>query len=134
MTMSQAGAIASSGQNVAMRPQTQNNVRARRGSATPRTWLTPYLFLLPYFLVTCVFFLYPLAYATVLAFYQTSGPGHREYVGWDNFRFVLRDPDFRTALGNTLIFTLCSIIIQLPLSLALAMLLNSKTGRLKGIF
>jgi ABC-type sugar transport system permease subunit len=99
-----------------------------------RTRAAPYLFLLPYFLVTAVFFLYPLVYATVLAFYQTSGPANRTFVGLDNFRFVLADPDFRRALGNTVLFTVCSICIQLPLSLALAMLLNARSDRFKGFF
>jgi len=99
-----------------------------------RTRAAPYLFLLPYFLVTAVFFLYPLFYAAVLAFYQTNGPAYRAYVGLDNFRFILRDPDFHTALWNTTVFALCSIFIQLPLSLGLALLLNARQGRLKGFF
>lgn len=94
----------------------------------------PYLFLLPYFLVTLVFFLYPLLYATVLAFFQTSGPSRRAFVGLDNFVFVLGDPDFRKALLNTTIFTICSIGVQLPLSLGLALLLNARNDRLKGFF
>jgi ABC-type sugar transport system permease subunit len=99
-----------------------------------RERFAPYLFLLPYFLVTAVFFLYPLAYATVLAFYQTSGPARKAFVGLDNFRFVLADPDFHRALWNTTVFAICSVCIQLPLSLALAMMLNSRSDRLKGVF
>ena len=76
-----------------------------------RTRAAPYLFLLPYFLVTAVFFLYPLFYAAVLAFYQTNGPAYRAFVGLDNFRFILRDPDFHTALWNTSVFALCSILV-----------------------
>src|SRR5688500_1729150 len=78
-----------------------------------RTQSAPYLFLLPYFLTCLTFFLYPLFYATVLAFYQTNGPARRAFVGWDNFRFVLTDADFHRALWNTTIFTACSIGIQL---------------------
>lgn len=108
-------------------------------SAPPlATWtrarLAPYAFLLPYFLITAVFFLYPLIYATVLAFYQTDGPTRRMFVGLGNFKFILTDADFHKALWNTTVFTLCSIFIQLPLSLALAMLLNAKSDRLKGLF
>jgi len=99
-----------------------------------RTRSSPYLFLLPYFLVTAVFFLYPLGYAIVLALYQTNGPARKAYVGLDNFRFVLHDPDFRASLWNTIVFTVCSICIQLPLSLGLALLLNTRTGRAKGFF
>ncbi len=102
--------------------------------AASRVRVAPYLFLLPYFLITAVFFLYPIAYATILAFHQTSGPATRTFVGWSNFSFVLRDPDFHKALVNTTVFAICSIAIQLPLSLALAMLLNAKRDRLKGFF
>lgn len=99
-----------------------------------RKSLTPFGFLLPYFLVTGVFFLYPLLYATVLSFYQTSGPGVKRYVGLDNFAFVLADSDFHKALYNTVFFAVCSIFIQLPLSFGLAMMLNAGRSRLKSFF
>lgn len=102
------------------------------GAGRPRYW--PYLFLMPYLVVTVVFFLYPLGYATVLAFFQTAGPSRRVFVGLENFTFVLTDPDFHRALINTLIFAVASIGLQLPLSLGLAMLLNTKGDRMKGIF
>jgi ABC-type sugar transport system permease subunit len=96
--------------------------------------LTPYLFLLPFLLVNCVFFLCPLIDATALAFHQTNGPARRVFVGISNFDFVLHDPDFHKALRNTTVFALFSILLQLPLSLLLAMMLNVKNDRLKGIF
>jgi ABC-type sugar transport system permease subunit len=106
-----------------------------RSPRRPRKFrFAPYLFLLPFFLVTLTFFLYPVCYATVLAFYQTNGPARRQFVGLSNFIFVLRDPDFHLALWNTCVFAFCSICVQLPLSLGLAMLLNTKQGRVKGLF
>jgi ABC-type sugar transport system permease subunit len=108
--------------------------RGGRRAYKTRTQAAPYLFLLPYFLTCLVFFLYPLGYATVLAFYHTDGAVRKAFVGWDNFRFILTDADFHRALWNTTIFAACSIGIQLPLSLALAMLLNSKSDRLKNLF
>jgi len=99
-----------------------------------RTKTAPYLFLLPYFVLASVFFIYPLFRAMVLAFYQTNGPARRAFVGWSNFTFVLSDPDFRRAIGNTAFFAACSLLLQLPLSLALAMLLNSRNDKLKGFF
>jgi len=113
--------------------------RTRTGSGggggwNRRTRTAPYLFLIPYFLVTLVFFLYPLIYATILAFYQTNGPASRAFVGMANFRFVLRDPDFHTALWNTTVFAFFSVFLQLPLSLGLAMMLNTRNARLKGFF
>jgi ABC-type sugar transport system permease subunit len=99
-----------------------------------RTKSAPYLFLLPYFLLASVFFIYPLLSATALAFYQTNGPARRAFVGWSNFVFIVHDPDFRIALWNTTVFAVCSIGVQLPLSLALALLLNTRNDRWKGFF
>jgi len=96
--------------------------------------VTPLLFLAPYFVVTAVFFVYPLIVATVLAFFQTSGPSVREFVGLSNITFVLADPDFWRAVYNTSFFAFFSIVLQLPLSLALAMMLNARGDRLKGVF
>lgn len=107
----------------------------RTGNPRPlKSRAAPYLFLLPYVLVTSVFFLYPLGYAAMLAFYQTNGPGTRAYVGLGNFEFLLHDNDFWRAVEHTAFFWICSLIIQLPLSLGLALLLNSRHSRLKGFF
>ena len=98
----------------------------------------PYVFLVPYLLLSTVFFIYPFLRAVALAFYQTNGPRSSVFVGLANFRFLLHDGVFHTALGNTLIFTAFSLFMQLPLALALAMLLNSGQSkwetRLKGFF
>ena len=95
---------------------------------------TPWLFLSPYLLVTLVFFVYPFIGAMRLAFFQTAGPRARAWVGLDNFSFILGDRDFHTAVKNTVTFALANGLIMLPLSLGLALLLNSKRDRLKGFF
>lgn len=112
----------------------QNRPVRKRAGRRLRSRGTPYFFLLPFVVINLVFFLYPLIYATVLAFYETNGPARRAFVGWGNFAFVLKDPDFHKALWNTTIFAVFSIGLQLPLSLGLAMLLNSKNDRFKAIF
>lgn len=96
--------------------------------------LSPWLFLMPFLLIAGVFLVYPFLWATVLAFYQTSGALHSVFVGWENFQFVLTDPEFYRALRNTSIFAVASICLQLPISLGLALLLNSRKDRWKNIF
>jgi ABC-type sugar transport system permease subunit len=91
-----------------------------------------YLFLSPYLLLTAVFFAVPLVNAAVLAFYETNGPKSRVFVGLGNFRFLLADTNFHKALWNTTVFAFASVLIQLPLSLGLAMLLNKGSDRTKG--
>lgn len=105
-----------------------------RGDLLSAQRRAPYFFLAPMLVLLAVFFVYPFFYAAVLAFYQTSGPASRIFVGLDNFRFILSDPDFYIALRNTTVFAFFSIFLQLPLSLGLALLLNNRRDRMKGFF
>jgi ABC-type sugar transport system permease subunit len=98
-----------------------------------RGW-APYLFFAPFLLLTAVFTIYPLINAIVLAFQQTNGPASRAFVGLDNFRYVLTDPTFYKALGNTTTYAFFSVFLQLPLALGLALLLNTDQSRAKGFF
>ncbi|MFP4379632.1 MAG: carbohydrate ABC transporter permease [Candidatus Sumerlaeia bacterium] len=96
--------------------------------------MTPYLFLTPFFIITCAFFIYPFINAVILAFYQTNGPKSRIFVGFENFKFILSDAIFHKALANTAIYAFFSVFLQLPLSLGLALLLNSRKDKMKGFF
>ncbi len=94
---------------------------------------TPLWFLLPYLVYALVFTVYPMFNAGTLAFYQTNGPASKSFVGFDNFRFLFSDEMFHKALWNTTVFALFSVFLQLPLSMGLALLLNSSQGRAKAI-
>ncbi|HVY27318.1 MAG TPA: sugar ABC transporter permease [Polyangiaceae bacterium] len=94
----------------------------------------PWFFLLPYLAVAVCFVGYPLLRSGVLAFYQTNGPASRVFVGLDNFRFLLTDATFYRALANTSVFALCSVFVQLPLSLGLALLVTSIRGPWRSVF
>ena len=85
-------------------------------------------------LLTASFFIYPFVNAILLAFYQTNGPRTRVFVGLENFRFLLSDSTFHTALWNTTVFACASVFLQLPLSMGLALLLNRGHDRVKGLF
>ncbi len=102
--------------------------------AASRHNLAPWFFLAPYLALTSVFFLYPFFNSIWLAFHQTNGPRSAVFVGLGNFAFVLRDPMFYTALKNTTIFAIASVCVQLPLSLGLAMLLNTGENRVRNAF
>ncbi len=94
----------------------------------------PWLLVAPFLLIFAVFTGYPLLRAVVLAFQQTFGPGTARFVGLANFEFLLRDPMFWKAAGNTAYFTLGSVFVQLPLSLGLALLLNRPGLRGRAIY
>ena len=54
-----------------------------------------------------------------------------EYVGLNNYRFLIADDRFWNALGNTMYFTALSVSLELLLGLGIALLLN-RTSRFKG--
>ncbi|MCX6382451.1 MAG: sugar ABC transporter permease [Armatimonadetes bacterium] len=86
----------------------------------------PYLFVSPFLFLFSVFGVYPIFKSLQLSLYITNGPRDHVFVGLGNFQFLLRDPDFHTAVWNTIVFALCSVFLQLPLSLGLAILLSQK--------
>jgi ABC-type sugar transport system permease subunit len=95
----------------------------------------PYLFVAPFVILFCVFMVYPLTRSLILSFYKTAGPKHQLFVGLGNYHYLLgHDPAFALAILNTLAFTLGFLILQIPLSLGLAILLNSNHIRGKNIF
>ena len=109
-------------------------------SAKDRWWIAqtraaPYLFVLPFVLLFCVFLLYPLARSMQMSFYRMAGPRHQEFVGLGNYRQLLfHDRRFLWAVANTAIFTVSFLILQIPASLGLAILLNSRLVRFRNVF
>lgn len=94
----------------------------------------PWILLAPFLAVFGVFFLYPILRSLVLSCEQTFGGGARAFVGLDNITRLAGDPLFYIALRNTVLFTLGSVLIQLPIALGLALLLETPFLRWKGLF
>ena len=90
--------------------------------------------LAPFLLLFALFTAYPIGRSLLLSTQQTFGPGTTVSVGATNYGAILRDPLFYQALLNTTVFTLGSVFIQLPLSLALALLLNRPGLRGRAFF
>jgi ABC-type sugar transport system permease subunit len=111
----------------------------KKHAATPR-WFSlqqryaPYLFVSPFLIVFATFGLWPIVKSLVLSLYATNGPKSAVFVGAANFQFLLSDPDFHTAVRNTVIFALASVFVQLPMSLGLALLLSQKWLRGREFF
>jgi putative aldouronate transport system permease protein len=86
-----------------------------------------YVFILPGVLYFLVFNYLPLL-GNVIAFQQYSpflGFQDSPWVGLDNFRRLFTDPDFKTALVNTIQIELLQLAFSFPAPLLLALLLNS---------
>lgn len=96
--------------------------------------LAPYLFVSPFVLLFAVFGAYPILKSLTLSLYATSGPKDAVFVGLNNYKFLWTDADFRTAVQNTVVYTLCSVFFQLPVSLGLAILLSQRWLRGRNFF
>ncbi len=84
-----------------------------------------YLFLLPSLLGFLVFVLIPVFVALGLSFFDWSLLSPAQFVGIDNYVYLLtRDPIFLKVLGNTLFFTVTIVPLQLLLGLVIATALN----------
>lgn len=106
-------------------------------SLNPRSFsrrsLTPWLFVSPFLLGFAVFTIYPLLASLVLSMERTFGPGASAFVGFSNYTAMFRDPLFYKAMGNTVLFTLGSLLVQLPLALGLALALEAIGPRFRGL-
>jgi len=97
---------------------------ARRRS---RTRLELALLLAPALVLFVGFVLIPIAVAAYYSLYSWNGFGPlTNFVGLDNYVDALSGDVFQSAIGHNLIIVALTIIVQLPLSLGLALLLNRK--------
>lgn len=96
--------------------------------------LAPYLFVAPFFVLFAIFLAYPVVYSFVLSFYDARGLGARTFIGLENYKELFIDPRFRQAVFNTTYYAAGSVFILSPLALLLALALNTKWLKLKGLF
>ncbi|WP_423407844.1 ABC transporter permease [Heyndrickxia sp. MSNUG] len=85
-----------------------------------------YLMMLPVLLWYLIFMYIPM-YGLVLAFQDYSFSGGyfgSEFIGLDNFRILLEDPNFRDAFSNTMVINFLRIIFGFPIPILFAILLN----------
>jgi multiple sugar transport system permease protein len=107
-----------------------NAVKSRFERWRDRENLTAALFLAPTLLLLGVFVLYPIAYLAYLSF--TTGSFTRagvQWIGGRNYSRLLATPDFWQVLGNTLYFTVMTVVPSIVLPLGLAVLLNRAAFR-----
>jgi len=93
-----------------------------------RDW-SGYLFILPTLVIFTVFVVFPVLFTFYVSFHDwplLTGPGQeRAYLGLDNYRRVVTDPDFRKSFWNTVYYVGGSVPTGMLLSLAMALLLNT---------
>ncbi len=98
-----------------------------------------WLFVTPALVVIGVFFLLPVFAAFALSLtdfdlYALADRDNLRFVGFGNYLDLLRTPLFWTSLSNTLYFVAVGVPLSIAVSLAAALLLDSKLARFKGFF
>jgi len=96
---------------------------ARWPSARTRETLGGIGLLAPTVLLLLGLVLYPFFYAIWLAFSDKTVGSPGQFVGLRNFVYVLRWPQFSTAVWNTVVFTVSAVAIKLVLGMAVALVL-----------
>ena len=95
---------------------------------------TPYLFILPFFVLFGVFWVGPIAASFGYSFTSWRGLTPPVFVGLRNYATLWADARFHTALGNTLLFTAIYVAIANAAALGLALLLNAGWLRFRHFF
>lgn len=84
-----------------------------------------WIFLAPALILLGIFILFPIAYLLYLSFTDGSFTSRGTYwVGLKNYRRLFLNPDFWQVIGNTIYFTLATVIPSLIIPLGLAVLLD----------
>ncbi|WP_122261363.1 carbohydrate ABC transporter permease [Ornithinimicrobium cerasi] len=84
-------------------------------------------FTAPALLLFAVFVVWPILRAVQFSVYRWKGFGPLvDFVGLQNYVSVLTDDVFTGAVGHNLLIVVLSILVQLPLGLAIALLLNRR--------
>ncbi len=109
-------------QNISQLDTEANGTKRRRGQLS-----TIVLFLLPAAILFLTFVIFPIIQAAYISTYKWNGLGPLEkFIGFDNFVSMFQHEPFRQALSHNFVIIVLSIGLQLPIALALALLVGRK--------
>jgi raffinose/stachyose/melibiose transport system permease protein len=103
------------------------NALPKRSRSPRRTqdYVTIGLFLLPAFVLFSIFLIYPIVSSVYYSLFNWNGIGPAvKFIGLDNFKQILSDQVFIKAAMNAVLIVALSLAVQLPLALALAIMVG----------
>ncbi len=98
-----------------------------------RKYILPYLLVSPYVIHFILFVAFPVGFSIVLTFHKWNIISPMEFTGVNNYIRLFNDKTFLKSMGNTIIFLLIHIPLQIIFALFLAEILNQKI-KLRGVF
>lgn len=102
-------------------------------SARLRKDLGAWVLMLPSLVLFAFFIWVPLMNTIQMSFYKVKGVTLQEFVGFQNYVKVFKHPVFGIAWGNTIKYTLCSLVVGLAVPVVIAALI-AETTHFKGFF
>src|SRR6202046_2443492 len=117
-----------------MQTETRPPVRVGRANRMGRAIRSPrarrlrlgLLFISPWIVGYCVFYLYPFLASLYYSFTRFTGIGNPVFTGLSNYSGLLHDSMFHTAVFNTVYYTVIEVPFSTVAALGLALLLNMK--------
>ncbi|NHM32430.1 carbohydrate ABC transporter permease [Neobacillus terrae] len=96
---------------------------------------TPYFFIAPTIILLSVFSILPIVVALIISFTDINLTGLADYsqinfIGFDNYKEVIKDPIFLKSILNTLFYVIFGVPFVIILSLAVALLINFGNARI----
>ena len=108
-----------------VRPSGPLSSPRNRSPRRTQDYVTIALFLLPAVILFVLFLIYPIARSMYYSLFNWNGMGPAtRFIGLNNFKTILTDKVFQTAIKNCLIIVVFSLAVQLPLALMLAIMVG----------
>lgn len=97
--------------------------------------LSAFLLSIPWIVTFAFFWAFPIIYSIAASFtdYQLLSRESAEWIGLENYRFLINDSGFQSALKNTFIFVFGTVPVTTVIALALSLLV-SRSFRLRAFF
>ena len=95
--------------------------------------VAPFVFVLPFLLSLIIFWAYPLITGIIMSF-QDITFGGRTFVGVKHYTKLMQDKFFRTSVLNSVEYMVLTIVLLIPIPMMLAVLLESRITKAKGVW
>lgn len=97
------------------------------------TKIAPYVFIAPFLITFLIFFTYPLINTVLMSFQKVTSAGN-EWNDLENYKNLLGNKNFHTAVRNSLVYMVISCAILIPIPMLLAYMTESKLTKMGGVF
>lgn len=106
----------------------------RKWNPRVRDTVSAYLYISPFFILFGVFGLFPVIFTAYISFHRWNILGEKDWIGWNNYSALMKDPLFWKSIGNTFSIWFLSTVPMLFMALVLAFLLNQAFLKGKDFF